>query len=113
MYVREYMSTDVITVTQDTPLHLAQTQMRDHNIQRLPVVDETGKLVGLVTERRLREVVASLASSIAAGELHKPLTSLTVGEVMESKVLTTSPDAPLADIGALGIKHHVGAFPVV
>ena len=113
MYIHEYMSTDVITVTQDTPLYVAQTLMRDHNIRRLPTVDEEGKLVGLVTERKMREAIASLASSVAAGELHKSLTSLTVGDVMEKNVLTISPDAPLAEAGDIGRKKRVGALPVV
>lgn len=56
MYVREYMSKAVITTGPETLIMDAQKLMHEHHIRRLPVVDSKGKLVGLITQDRLREV---------------------------------------------------------
>lgn len=70
MYVKEYMTTDVITVSSDTPLHHAEKIMRDNKIRRLPVVDK-GKLVGLLTKRKLREARPSPATSLSIWEINR------------------------------------------
>ena len=113
MYVREYMSTEVLTLTRDTPIHVAQRQMRDNRIHHSPVVDEKGRLIGLLTDRKLKEVIALFASSLNAGTLQEPLLNVKAEDVMVKKVITISPDAPLAEAGALGVKHRIGALPVV
>ena len=49
MEVKDYMSTNVITVTPETTVMKALDLMKEHDIHRLPVVED-GKLVGLLTE---------------------------------------------------------------
>ena len=49
MYVKNYMSTDLVTITPDTTVIKALDLMRQHDIHRLPVVVK-GQLVGLLTE---------------------------------------------------------------
>jgi acetoin utilization protein AcuB len=113
MYVREYMTKAVITITPDTPIHGAQTLMRDNRIHHLPVVDDKGKLIGLLTERKLRETILLLAFSSTSGKLQESLLNLRAQDVMEKNVVTISPDALLSEAGHLGLKRHIGALPVI
>jgi len=68
MYVKEYMSTNVITCTPDTLVLDAQKLMDMHNIRRLPVVDK-GKLIGIITQDRIREVSPSPATSLTVSNI--------------------------------------------
>jgi acetoin utilization protein AcuB len=55
MYVGRKMTTDLITVTPDTPLVKARDLLREKNIKQLPVVDEQGNLVGILTDRDIKQ----------------------------------------------------------
>ena len=50
MKIREIMTRDVITVAPQTPIREAASLMVDHSVSGLPVVDEQGKLVGVLSE---------------------------------------------------------------
>ncbi len=54
--VREVMTTGVKTIAEDVPAHIAARLLRDEKIGALPVVDEEGKLAGLVTASDFLEV---------------------------------------------------------
>lgn len=98
MYVHEYMQTNVITISPDTLVRDAEKIMQDRQIRRLPVVDK-GKLVGLVTEHRLRRVAASGATKVK--------------EVMVKDVITVTPDTMIVDVAFLGQERRIGTFLVV
>jgi len=112
MYVREYMNPNVITVTSDTLVHDAQKIMKDHGIRRLPVVDG-GKLVGLVTQDRLREIAPSPATSLSVWELNYLLAKMRVREAMVRDVITIGPEATLEEAARLGQERRIGTLPVV
>jgi CBS-domain-containing membrane protein len=50
MTIRDVMTRDVVTARPDRPVHLAARLMVDHGIRGLPVVDEHGRIVGVVIE---------------------------------------------------------------
>lgn len=112
MHVREFMRTNVITVPSDTLITDAQKIMKDNGIHRLPVVDD-GKLVGIVTRTKLRDVAPSPATSLSIWELNYLLSKIKVKEVMETHVITTTPDTTIEDAALLGAEHGVGALPVM
>lgn len=112
MFVRDYMTKRVITSPPDMLIHDAQQLMKQHNIRRLPVVDN-GKLIGIVTQSRLREVSPSPATSLSVWELNYILAKMKVAEAMTRNVITTTPDTTLEDAALLGNRHGVGALPVV
>jgi len=86
--------------------------MEAHRIRRLPVVDK-GKLVGIVTDRRLESVSPSKATSLSVWELTYLLDKTTVKEIMEKNVVTVSPDMNAEESLALAQSHKVGALVVV
>jgi acetoin utilization protein AcuB len=53
MFVRDRMSSPAVTITPNTTLQDALNLMHEHRFRRLPVVDEKGRLVGIVSERDL------------------------------------------------------------
>jgi len=112
MYIRERMHRAVITTTAEQSLKMAQERMRKHGIRRLPVV-HSGRLVGIVTDRDVRQAWASPATSLSTHELLYLLDKVTVGEIMTRKLFTVTPDTPLVEAARLLHAHKIGGLPVV
>ena len=112
MYVRNRTTINPITVTPDTTIATALEIMREKNINRIPVVKD-GKLVGIITERKLMEVSPSSATSLSIFEINYLLAKTKVEQVMTKKVVTVAPD-DLLEIAALKMRDNkVGGLPVV
>jgi acetoin utilization protein AcuB len=112
MYVKEYMSTNVITVSSDTLIHDAEKIMRDNKIRRLPVVDK-GKLVGLVTRRKLREARPSPATSLSIWEINYLLAQMKAKDIMEERLFTVTPDTTVEQAVSEAQKRGIGTILVV
>jgi acetoin utilization protein AcuB len=87
--------------------------MRDNHIRHLPVVTGTGQLVGIITDRDLRQASASDAPHLAAYELTALLEKLTVQEVMTRQVTTVRRHTPVAAAAQLFVEQKFGCLPVV
>jgi len=112
MKVHDIMSTNVVTVTEDTLVNDARKIMEAHRIRRLPVMRK-GKLVGLVTKHMLLEAAPSPATSLNIWELNYLLSKMTVKDIMVKNPFTISPDMPLEEALQIGQDKGFGAFPVV
>jgi len=112
MKVGDIMSTNVVTVTEDTLVNDAKKIMDAHRIRRLPVMKKD-KLVGLVTKHMLLEASPSPATSLNIWELHYLLSKMTVKEIMVKNPFTISPGMPVEEALQLGQEKGYGAFPVV
>ena len=112
MYVKEYMNTNVITVKSNTLLHDAEKIMREHKIRRLPVVDK-GKLVGIITRDKLKEVTPSPATSLAIWEVNYLMAKMKVRDAMEKKLFTVTPDTTVEQAASEAQKRGIGTLLVV
>lgn len=112
MLVKEWMTENPVTVASRTPVIEAMQHLRDGGFRRLPVVDD-GKLVGIVTDRDLKEATPSKASSLSVYELNYLLSKLTVHEVMKSPVLSVAPADPIEKAALLMEENKVSGLPVV
>jgi len=112
MRVRDFMTTDLITVEVKTPIMEALEIMKANRVKRLPVI-KNGKLVGLVTRNMIRDASPSEATSLSVHELNYILFKMTVDHLMVKKPVTVSPDLPVEEAIWLGIQHGVGALPVL
>jgi acetoin utilization protein AcuB len=112
MNIRDIMTTNVVTIPSTTSIADAKRIMTAHRFRRLPVVDK-GKLVGIVTERRLESVSPSKATSLTVWELSYLLDKTTVKEIMERDVITVSPDTSVEESVALAQGHKIGALVVL
>jgi acetoin utilization protein AcuB len=111
--VADCMSRGVATIHSDALARGAAEMMRTRRIRHLPVVDRGGRLVGIVTDRDLRQVVFDPALRARAGELNEALKTVTVRDVMTWAVVTVRPDTPLAEAARVMREQKVGALPVV
>jgi CBS domain-containing protein len=130
MPVRDIMETDVPTVGPDQPIEDAIRLLRDHDLPGVPVLNEGGRCIGIITENDL--VIAD-----DEGDLHLPhyiqlfggiiyLESLhrfedrlrkalasTVGEMMTPDPITVEADADVAQAARLIARHRHNRLPVV
>ncbi|NPA90227.1 MAG: CBS domain-containing protein [Chloroflexi bacterium] len=110
--VREIMTSPVVVVHKDADLAEVQSLMEAHNVRRLPVVDDEGRLVGIVSQGDLREATAVQATvNPYAPEASE--TWLTVEEIMTPNPITITPDEPIWRVAELFIEHKIGGLPVV
>jgi len=112
MYVRDIMTTNVVTIPSNTSIADAKRIMTVHKIERLPVVDK-GKLVGIVTAHGLEQVSPSKATSLTVWELSYLLEKTTVKEIMEKDVVTTTPDTTVEEALAIAQGNKVGSLVVL
>jgi acetoin utilization protein AcuB len=107
------MTSPVITVTPDLPFQEALNIMRENHFRRLPVVDKSGKLVGLVSERDLLYASPSPATSLSMWEVNYLLSKIKVDRLMTTSVITVKPDDILEDAARLMVENKIGGLPVV
>jgi acetoin utilization protein AcuB len=112
MQVQEWMNRDVVTVTPDESFRTALHLIRQKGIRHLPVV-EGKRLVGIVTDRDLRQAAPSGATSLSIHELHYILEKLTVRDIMTKQVISIRPDQTVEDAALLLLGHRIGGLPVV
>jgi CBS domain-containing protein len=123
--VRDVMTTHVLSIGPERSLGEAARFMVEHDIRALPVVDEAGSLLGIITHRELlRYLIPGYLKHSKSGEFQPPTKAqiqrgsgdprLTpVKEAMARTVLCLSEDQTLADIANLISSKDVDRFPVV
>lgn len=112
MYVRQFMNSQVFTVTPEDSIADTMALMREKKISKLPVL-EKGKLVGFVTDGDLREVSPSPATTLSIFELNYLIAKTPIREVAVRKVITCQPDMKIEDAALLMREHKIGGLPVV
>jgi acetoin utilization protein AcuB len=113
MLVKERMTTPAMTITPDTSFQDALKLMRDNKFRRIPVVDQDGKLLGIVSERDLLHASPSPATSLSVWEVNYLLWKLKVADIMTHHVITIAQDAPIEDAANLMVTRKIGGLPVV
>jgi acetoin utilization protein AcuB len=104
MFVADFMSKQLVTVLDTDDLQRADALLADHRIHQLPVVDASGRLVGIITDRDIR---SAIGYDRALAE------RLTVQEVMTADPDTVPLDAPLEEALGMLCAHRYGALPVL
>ncbi len=126
--VADAMSPDPIVVRPETPLNEAIKILAERRFSGLPVVDDAGQLVGIISETDLMwqetgvtppayimfldSVIFLKNPAQYERDLHKAL-GQTVGEVMSSDPITVSPDKPLREAAQLMHERKVHRLPVL
>lgn len=113
MLVAERMSHPVLTINPDMPIQDALNFMRKEHIQRLPVVDKRGRLVGIITEEDLLHASPSDVSSLSVYELTYLLSKITVDEIMTREVITIEGDTPIEEAARIMADTKIGGLPVM
>jgi CBS domain-containing protein len=110
--VMERMTRHPITVRRDESLSAALRKMREGHFRHLPVVDEEGKLVGLLSDRDLRLIHPSLAF-VPYQDAVEQLRSIPVEKASVFDPVTVRADASLEQAAELMLRWDVGGLPVI
>jgi CBS domain-containing protein len=116
MKANEIMTTDVVTVGPDTSVRAAAATMADHRVTSLPVVDEDGRLIGIVSEvdlirdRLPRDPRSHLAVTTTRPQ---PDPAQVVAQVMTEVVECLGGGADTADVASLMVDNDIRAVPIV
>ena len=113
MLVKDRMTREPVTVTPDTSFPECFSLIREKRIRHLPVVDEKGKLVGVVARTDLLHASPSMATTLSVFEMNFVLANLHVREVMSSPPITVSEDAPLEEAARMMVQKKIGCLPVM
>jgi acetoin utilization protein AcuB len=121
MRVRELMTKRPITIDPEAPVATAVATMRERSIRHLPVVDADGALIGMVSDRDVRDAVLgpvfaeylSLSARRRLRGLSQALEDLRVRDVMTWGAVTVTSGAPVEQAAAMMFEARISALPVV
>ena len=108
----EIMNRDLITVDKQASLRRARRILDQHRIRHLLVVDDK-RLVGIVTDRDLRQAAPSSKSPLTISERQEFMDELKVLEVMSRKLITASPTTTIREAARVMVREKIGCLPVV
>ncbi|MGV1098419.1 CBS and ACT domain-containing protein [Thiovibrio sp. JS02] len=112
MLIKDWMAKDVLTVDENTSLMRATRIMKENGIRRLPVVSH-GKLIGIVTDRDVKDASPSKTTSLDIHELYYLLSEMKVKDVMTANPLTLSLDETLEKAALVMLEGKISGLPVV
>ena len=125
---RDIMTSDVITVTPHTSARELATLLLDNTISGAPVVDEAGKVVGVVTESDLifqnkkvhlptavaiLDAFFFLESPAKMGDELKKMAGTKVGDICSPQLISVSPDTELEELATLMAEKKIHTLPVM
>jgi acetoin utilization protein AcuB len=113
MLIKDWMSREVTTVTRDTSMLKASKIFKDNNFRRLPVVDEGGKLVGIVTDRDIKDASPSKATTLDVHELYYLLSEIKIKDIMTPSPFTINVNDSLEKAAIKMLEKRVEGLPVV
>jgi CBS domain-containing protein len=125
MRADDVMTMEVITVSPDTHIRDVAKILLDNHVSALPVVDDKGQLLGIVsegdlmrrresgTERRQSWWLRLIENPNDLAEEYVKSHGLHARDVMTKKVITVAEDTPVGDIAELLEKHRIKRVPVV
>jgi len=103
--VEQFMSTDLFTVRPEDVVDLAACLMHWKHVRHVPVENDDGELVGIVSHRDLLEMFARGGMEKANG--------IVVRDIMKQKLVTISPDTPALEALYMMREQGIGCLPVV
>ena len=104
------MTTDLVTIHVNSNLDEARRLMREHRIRHLPVVNNAGTCVGLLTST---DVLAATDSMLRDEAQRIHAAEIPVENVMVTEIATVAPNASLRQAALFLEKHKIGCLPVV
>ena len=111
--VRELMSRSVRTLGRNDKLSAADSLMRNERIRHLPVLDEEGRLAGIVSQRDLFFSALVQAMGFGTATHDRMLSTISVKEVMTENVVTTTPETLVTAAARVMVDRKIACLPVI
>ena len=111
MLVKDVMQTAVLTAPPDLPLPKVLRLLQGRGFRHVPVVDGD-VLVGIISDRDVKQAMASAAASAEGRERDQLVDRLTAAQIMTRSVQTIGPTAAIEDAVKLMVSERISAVPV-
>lgn len=114
-FMREKINRTPVTISPDSSFYEVRALIHDKGVRHLAVVDKNNQLLGIVTDRDIREAGPSDATLLSVQELHYLLGKLKVSSFMtaKEKLITITPDTLIEEAVQLMHDHKIGCLPVL
>lgn len=112
MLVKHWMTPNPIAIEADTPFLEARLILKEKGIRHLPVLDG-GTLIGVITDRDLKEASPSGATTLDFYELNYLLLKMKVRDLIKREPITVKPTNSVEKAALLMHDHKIGCLPVV
>jgi len=113
MLVRDWMTANVISLGVNSSVLDAAEILREKNIRQFPVLDSKGALVGIVSDRDIRDAMPSKFIPGDGAASNGGLYTLTAGDIMTLDPITVRSDTSMDEVADILVKHKIGGLPVL
>ena len=111
--VKEIMVTKIVSVHVGNSMNDVEQKLRTNHIRHLPVIDDEGKLVGIITERDLFRAVSPHETEEGFRYDESQLEGLLLEHFMSRKPIVLRPNSPIADAVNVMATLKYGCIPIV
>ena len=112
MLAKEWMASDPIVVDENTSIMKATQLMKEHGIRRIPVVHNK-RIVGIVSDRDVKEAAPSKATSLDVHELYYLLSEIKVKDIMTPSPITLNENDSVEKAAVIMLENRISGMPVV
>ena len=112
MLIRNFMTKDVITIDAEESMPKAIQLLKQYKINMMPVTNQ-GRLVGVITDRDLKQASPSEATDLATHELKYLLNKIKIKDIMTKKVITIPSDFTIEEAAEILMNEDISGAPVV
>ena len=113
MLIKGWMNTKVITVNEDATMVKANMIMKENHVRGLPVVDKKHRLVGIITDRDIKDASPSKATSLDIHEINYLISTIKVKDIMSTDLVYIKPDETVEFAAVLMLENKISTLPVV
>ncbi len=113
MLVKDWMTKEVVSVSPDTSMMKASRIMKDRHVRRLPVVDEERRVVGIVSDRDIRDASPSKATTLDMHELYYLLSELKIKDIMTKNPVCAEENDSVEAVALTMQERRFGGMPVI
>jgi CBS domain-containing protein len=113
LFVRDLMTRDVVTLRPTDKLSTAEDVMHLGRMRHMPVLDDDGRLIGIVSQRDLFHNALVRLMGYKVADAQELRDAHTVAEAMTSNVVTVPPDTPLHEAARLMAERKIGSLVVI
>jgi acetoin utilization protein AcuB len=113
MFVKQWMVKNPVTIRVDDSLDSAYYLMKEKGVNRLLVVDDKGKMVGILTKGDCLRISPSPASMLSRQEANYLLSKLMIREVMTKQLITANPDDLIEEVALILREKGIEGLPVL
>ncbi|MET3682665.1 acetoin utilization protein AcuB [Alkalibacillus flavidus] len=108
MLVEEMMSKPIVTLSPNDLIEEALVLLNEHKIRHIPVIDDDQQVVGILSDRDIRDATPSILEN----DQNKDILKHDVSSIMTSPVITVHPLDFIEDIASIFYDHEIACVPV-